>query len=126
MLRAGHSEGTAPQFPSGNVAERLSANLGEDASEQEHAVAKALRVAATWCYRQSASGPGDRAGHRCDDRSAAVRPRRGQCSWPTISMVSTPAMISPIPRPIIAVSGSANRNLANTATSATPHADQTP
>ena len=50
----------------------------------------------------------------------------GQCTAPTNSIVSTPAMISPIPSTIIGVSGSANSNLAQTATSATPHADHTP
>ena len=49
-----------------------------------------------------------------------------QPAEPVKSMVRTPAMISPMPRTIVGVSGSPKRNFASTATSATPQADQTP
>ena len=49
-----------------------------------------------------------------------------QPAAPVISIVSTPATISAMPNPINQVSGSSNRNLAATATSATPHAVHTP
>ena len=51
---------------------------------------------------------------------------RAQPAAPAISIVSTPAMISAIPSPISQVSGSSNRILAATATSATPQAVHTP
>ena len=79
--------------------------------------------------------PARRAADRARCRNRHLPVRRGaerskgqftECTEPMNSMVTTPAMISAIPAPINQVNGSANRNFARTATSATPQADQTP
>ena len=65
---------------------------------------------------------------RVGDRGlcGGVAAESGQWAVPISSIVSTPAMINPMPSPMRRVSGSLNRNFAIIATSATPQADHTP
>ena len=71
--------------------------------------------------------PADRAAVGPRRRHDGGGARRGaQCAAPTISIVSTPPMMSAMPSPMTQVSGSSNRKRAMTATNATPHADHTP